>query len=176
MADRARPHGLLAGRVTSRPHSSPRPAGGGCAQGGFSLLEVVVAFAILALSLGLLLQIFSRALHTTALSGDYSRAATLAQARLNAVGVDIPLELGSYGGDAPDDFFWQVSITPYEFGDSAWEPPLDAFLVTSVVSWNGKGDNQRRISLTSLRLADPSAGTDPGTGMAPPAKFADKTR
>ena len=115
MADRSRPHGLLAGRVTSRPRSSSRPAGGGCAQGGFSLLEVVVAFAILALSLGLLIQIFSRALHTTALSGDYSRAATLAQARLNAVGIDIPLEPGSHGGDAQDDFSWQVSIAPYEF-------------------------------------------------------------
>lgn len=138
----------------------------------------MVAFAILALSLGLLLQIFSRALHTTALSGDYSRAATLAQARLNAVGVDIPLELGSYGGDAPDDFFWQVSITPYEFGDSAWEPPLDAFLVTSVVSWNGKGDNQRRDQPDQPAARGPIRRYGPWHrhGMAPPAKFADKTR
>jgi len=136
----------------------------------------VVAFAILALSLGLLIQIFSRALHTTALSGDYSRAATLAQARLNAVGIDIPLEPGSHGGDAQDDFSWQVSIAPYEFSDPAWEPPLDAFLVTSVVSWNGKGDKQRRISLTSLRLADPSADTDPGIGAASPSKSRNKTR
>jgi len=140
--------------VTGRPRLSSRPARGDCAQGGFSLLEVVVAFAILALSLGLLLQIFSRALHTTALSGDYSRAATLAQARINAVGIDIPLEPGSHSGDAQDDFFWQVAITPYEFDDSAWEPPLDAFLVTSEVFWNGKGDKQRRIGLTSLRLAE----------------------
>jgi membrane-associated phospholipid phosphatase len=59
---------------------------------------VVVAFAILSLSLGILLQIFSRALSTTAVSGEYSRAATAAEAKLNAVGVDIPLEPGSYGG------------------------------------------------------------------------------
>jgi len=100
--------------VTSRPRFSSRPARGGCTQGGFSLLEVVVAFAILALSLGLLIQIFSRALQTTTLSGDYSRAATLAQAHIEAVGIDIPLEPGSYGGDAQDGFSWQVSIAPYE--------------------------------------------------------------
>jgi len=63
-----------------------------------------------------------------------------------------------------------------KFGDPAWEPPLDAFLVTSVVSWNGKGDKQRRISLTSLRLADPSADTDPGIGAASPSKSCNKTR
>jgi len=95
MADRSRPYGLLESRVTSYPRSSSGPTCGGCAQGGFSLLEVVVAFAILVLSLGLLIQIFSRALNTTVLSGDYSRAATLAQAHLNAEGIDIPLEPGS---------------------------------------------------------------------------------
>ncbi len=175
MADRSRPHGLLAGRVTSHPRSSSRPACGGRAQGGFSLLEVVVAFAILALSLGLLIQIFSSALRTTVLSGDYSRAATLAQARLNAVGIDMPLEPGSYSGDAQDNLSWQVSIAPYEFGDPAWELPLNAFLVTSVVSWNGAGNKQRRVSLTSLRLAEPG-NTGLGTQVASPSKSGNKIR
>ena len=58
-------------------------------QAGFSLLEVLVAFAILALSLGVLLQIFSRAMSTTAVSGSYSRAAAMAEARLAEVGVTI---------------------------------------------------------------------------------------
>lgn len=175
MADRSRPHGLLEGRVTSRPsrgwrrcRASSRYVRGDWAQGGFSLLEVVVAFAILALSLGLLIQIFSRALNTTVLSGDYSRATTLAQARLNAVGIDIPLEPGSYSGDSEHGLSWEVSIAPYEFGDLAWEPTLNAFLVTSVVSWNKGGTQQRRISLTTLRLADLSDGTDLGAGTASP--------
>ena len=125
-------------------------------QNGFTLLEVVVAFAILALALGLLIQIFSRTWSTTALSGDYFRAATLAQTRLNAVGVDIPLELGSYSGDPQDGLSWQVLIEPYPLGDLAWEPTFDTFLVTSVISWGEESDKARRISLSTLRLASSS--------------------
>ena len=135
---------------TRHPHRSS-------AQGGFSLLEVVVAFAILALSLGLLIQLFSRALNTTALSGDYSRAATLAQARLDAVGVYVPLEPGSYSGEPEDGFSWQVFIEPYEPEGLPWELPLDSFLVTSVVSWDDGGGKQRETSLTTLRLGETSA-------------------
>jgi general secretion pathway protein I len=125
-------------------------------QGGFSLLEVVVAFSILALSLGILIQIFSRALSTTALSRDYSRAATLAEARLNDVGIDIPLETGSYSGEPEDGFSWQLTIAPYTGGDLAWEPSFDAFLVTSVVSWQAGSGTLRRISLSTLRIGEPS--------------------
>jgi len=122
-------------------------------QSGFSLLEVVVAFAILALTLGVLMQIFSRALGTTALSGEYSRAASLAESRLNAVGSEIPLEVGSYTGEPEDGFSWEVVIDPFQPQEVAWEPAFDAFFITSTASW-GEGDDRRReISLTSLRLA-----------------------
>ena len=161
MADRPGSHGLLGSAVTTPPSSEGRwPARHPrrrLDQGGFSLLEVVVAFAILALSLGLLIQVFSRALNTTALSGDYSRAATLAQARLDAVGVDVPLEPGSYSGEPEDGFSWQVFIEPYEPEDLPWELPLASFLVTSVISWDNGGGKQRGISLTTLRLGEDSA-------------------
>lgn len=134
-------------------------------QGGFSLLEVVVAFAILALSLGILIQVFSRALNATALSGDYSRAATLAEARLNAIGVDIPLEPGSYTSDPEDGLSWKVFIEPYAPDDDAWEPMFDAFLVTSVISWDEGGGKRRQVSLSSLRLAPSSEPPGLGSGQ-----------
>lgn len=133
-------------------------------QGGFSLLEVVVAFAILALSLGLLLQIFSRALTATSLSGDYSRAVALAEARLNAVGVDIPLAPGSYSGDPETGLSWQVFIEPFAPKNTPWELPLEAFLVTAVASWGDDTYEHRQISLSTLRLQDSSDFV----GQAPP--------
>jgi len=129
----------------------PRTKGAKVSQGGFSLLEVVVAFAILALSLGVLMQIFSRAMNTTALSGTYSRAATLAEARLNLVGLEIPLELGVHSGDPEDGFAWQVSIEDYYPEELTWEVELQPYLVTSIVSWDS-AEGTRQVSLTSLRL------------------------
>ena len=122
-------------------------------QRGFSLLEVLVAFAILSLTLGVLMQIFSRALTTTALSGVYSRASTLAEAQLNAVGLDIPLAPGTHTGDSEDGLIWQVTIDPHEFEEVTFEAPVEPYLVTSVVSWE-TAEGTRRVTLATLRLGE----------------------
>lgn len=124
-------------------------------QGGFSLLEVVVAFAILAVSLGVLVQIFALALNTTALSGTYSKAVALAEQRLAAVGVDIPLQAGSFSGEPEDGLAWRIVIEPYSPGDLPLEnAPLQPFVVTAVASWDDAA-GPRQISLTTLRLGEP---------------------
>jgi general secretion pathway protein I len=122
-------------------------------QRGFSLLEVVVAFAILALSLGVLLQIFSGAMNATSLSGFYSRAASLAEARLASVGLEIPLEPGAVAGSTPGGLHWQVVIDRYDPGDVAWEATFQPHLVTAIVSWETAGGS-RQVTLSSLRLGE----------------------
>lgn len=128
-----------------------RPPGVRSLQRGFSLLEVVVAFAILALTLGVLMQIFSRAMNTTVLSETYSRAATLAEARLNLVGLEIPLEAGAHSGDPEDGFEWEVQIEEYVVDELVSEVDLQPYLVTSAVSWE-TAEGTRRINLSSLYL------------------------
>ena len=123
-------------------------------QAGFSLLEVLVAFAILALSLGVLLQIFSQALNTTSLGEHYSRAVALAEAKLAAVGLDVPLEAGEYGGEPEDGMDWIIAIEPYQPQDwLAEDPPLQPYRVTVVVSWPGLRGT-RRVNLSTLRLGE----------------------
>lgn len=126
-------------------------------QRGFSLLEVVVAFSILALTLGVLIQIFSRAVTTTSMSADYSRAATLAEAKLNALGLEIPLEAGSVSGETEDGFAWEVFVEPFELGEVDWQPTLLPYQVTAVASWDDGGGRRRQISIVSLRAIQGSA-------------------
>ncbi|MEY6432705.1 prepilin-type N-terminal cleavage/methylation domain-containing protein [Thioalkalicoccus limnaeus] len=122
-------------------------------QAGFSLLEVLVAFAILALSLGVLLQIFSQALRVTAAGVDYGRAATLAESRLQAVGFEIPLELGYHRGEDDDGLTWSVAIEPFALeAEFPGEPLAIPYLVRIEVVWPDAGRSERQLTLTSLRL------------------------
>jgi general secretion pathway protein I len=143
------------------PVSGPRP------QSGFSLIEVLVAFAILAVSLGVLMQIFSRASLTTAASAQYRRAAGLATARLEAVGSAIPLEPGTASGDPEDGMAWELSMVPLE-GDAqaqahlgiprddglGFAPPAMPYRVMVSVLWRD-GARARRLTLSTLRLGAP---------------------
>ncbi len=124
------------------------------AERGFSLLEIMVAFAILALSLGVLMQIFSSSMNATALSGDYSRAVALAEARLNAIGVEIPLSPGVHTGEPEAGIDWVVNIQPMPLpGEFSENPALQPYLVNVVATWPGTGAaRRRRVVLESIRL------------------------
>jgi len=122
---------------------------------GFTLLEVLVAFAVLALTMGVLVEVFSQAIGNTIQSGAYSRAAALAEARLGAVGTDIPLQAGTYNGPPEDGMAWQVVIAPYDLGESGWQAPLQPYLVTATAGW-GESDHTREVSLSTLRLGAPA--------------------
>ena len=71
---------------------------------GFSLLEVLVAFTILAMLLAALFQVFSAGLHA-ARSGDrYTRATVIAQSQIAALGVESPLQEGITSGTTDGSF------------------------------------------------------------------------
>lgn len=130
------------------------------AQRGFSLLEILVAFAILAISLGVLIQIFSRASLSTIAAAQYSRAAAIAEARLEAVGTAIALEPGVVSGEPEDGIAWELTIVPVELGPVQQdmtlgaEPATVAYRVTVVALWEDAG-RARRVALSTLRLGSP---------------------
>jgi len=126
------------------------------AQQGFSLLEVLVAFAILAVSLGVLLGIFSRATGATIASAQYSQAATLAESLLNLAGQEIALEDGALSGDTESGFSWELNMIEI---DLSTEFPmstvsLTAYRVNAVVLWFDAG-RPRRLMLSTLKLVNP---------------------
>lgn len=119
---------------------------------GFSLLEVLVAFSILALSLGVLMQLFSGSMRNTLASASYSRAVDLAESTLALAGTEIPLQPGRHGGDEKG-LRWELDIEPY-IPQELLAPPagIEVFQVSARVEWSD-GGKARSFSLDTLRLA-----------------------
>src|SRR6516165_1919700 len=89
-------------------------AGPGTPAAGFSLLEVLAAFVILALVGTALFRLFSGALGNASLAEEYSRATLYAESRLAPLGVDAPLKEGAQQGTSEDGYYnWTLTVQPY---------------------------------------------------------------
>jgi len=129
-------------------------------QRGFSLLEILVAFSILALSLGVLMQIFSGSLRNTEVTHDQAQAVMLAQSLLASAGVEAPLSPGETGGVQTGKYRWLLRVRPFPDEIRAGEteavrlpPVLDLWEVTASVTWGGiAGVPERGVSLATLRV------------------------
>lgn len=122
-------------------------------QAGFSLLEVLVAFSILSISLGVLYQVFSSSLNNSALSADYSRAMIIAESQLALVMQDVPLREMSDQGEIDERYQWQVEVVRYQ-EDKEQQGRFAPYQVTSRVNWRD-GVRQKEYRLTTLRLGKP---------------------
>ena len=82
--------------------------------GGFTLLEVLLAFVVFALSFATVLEILAGSMRSTTRARDYSEAALLGQSLMDMVGVEIPLEEGLMSGETEDGYEWEMAITLYD--------------------------------------------------------------
>ncbi len=122
-------------------------------QQGFSLLEVLVAFSILAISLGILYQAMGGSLRNLSVSAEYTQAMMIAESKLAEVSGRIPLASTTEEGDTESGFHWQVEVSPYATNQDT-EIKLEPFHVHVSVSWKA-GMGQRRYVLDTLRLNNP---------------------
>lgn len=122
-------------------------------EAGFTLLEVLVAFVILAVALGVVLDLFSSSLDRGKTAEDHVMASLLAQSKLAALGVEAPFRLGESEGRFDEKYAWRSSVRLFEEEIAAEIPEtLVAYHVTVTVYWRAR-DAVRQISLASLRVA-----------------------
>jgi type II secretion system protein I len=79
-------------------------------ESGFTLLEVLVAFAVLAVMIVPVLQVFGGGLSTTESARAYTTAALLARSKLAEVGVEMLTEGESSGSFEVPGYRWRQSI------------------------------------------------------------------
>ncbi|MDI9238775.1 prepilin-type N-terminal cleavage/methylation domain-containing protein [Lysobacter sp. LF1] len=132
-------------------------------QRGFTLLEVIVAFALLAAALALLLGILSNSARQVRWSDEAGRAALYAQTLIDQVGVGEPITAGQLDGEFEQGRYrWQLRIAPWRDAATAGAQSPAApnaprlFEVTLTMEW-GAADPGQRLQLRSLRTV--AAGT-----------------
>lgn len=125
-------------------------------QRGYTLIEVIVAFALLALALTLLLGTLSGSTRQVRWSADAGRAALHAHSLLDTVGITEPLRAGRRDGDFDDGRYrWTLSIAPWQdpalanLPQSPADQPL--FELDLAVQW-GAGGSGERLQWKTLRL------------------------
>ena len=131
-------------------------------QRGFTLIEVVVAFVILALILSVSFEIFSRGMARAGDLDDRARALVVAQSRLAATGAEEAIKEGVFTGDS-DDRRFQWTVTVKRADDMAasadGKAPSSAYALYRVdvhVAWRGADSRDHALDLATL-----SAGAKP---------------
>jgi len=128
---------------------------------GFSLIEVLAAFVILALVATALFQLFSGALQNASAAEDWSRAVLTAQSRLAAAASAQPLlEATDRGDEDGGRIQWETRV-------KAWEPPgvdpelarISEGMLTRLyrvevdVRFPGLAGRERALSLATVKVA-----------------------
>ncbi|MBY0454912.1 MAG: general secretion pathway protein GspI [Burkholderiaceae bacterium] len=114
-----------------------------------SLLELLVAFAIMAIALGMLYKAIGSSARTVGETESYQRAVLLAESLLAARDA-VPAEGWKESGQSAG-FDWQASSQPYSTPASKANPAAPQLhAVDLVVSWHER-DAVRRIELHTLR-------------------------
>ena len=129
---------------------------------GFSLIEILAAFTLLAVFIATAFQVYTAGLRSTARAGDYARAQTLARSRLDTLAAAPVLEPGEESGQVTAHrgarvFRWRTTLTDYPLPDYAGrnlEPPAPPLLAVVEVAWDGDSmaEARHRFRLSALLL------------------------
>lgn len=128
---------------------------------GFSLLEVLVAFTLFSVALGVMMQIFSRGVNGASLADHYAKAAMHAESKLAAMGLEEALKEGTTSGKIDDDYAWQVTVKPYVDPAPRDQQALDfekqhfsqLYEIETRVTFAGDDRKERVVTLSTLQIA-----------------------
>lgn len=120
---------------------------------GFTLLEALVAFTILAFSLLAILNLFRRGGDMAQSAAEYQRAGVVARSTLAAVGVTIPLKPGESSGVQNREYRWSVQIRPHADAPASDGSGIVLYEIDAVVTW---GKPERLLDLKTMRLGTSS--------------------
>jgi general secretion pathway protein I len=128
---------------------------------GFSLLEVLVAFVILALVATAIFRLFSGALVNASAADDYTQAVLVAESVLAEAAATRPLtETTNTGSTGDGRIAWTTQVTPYtppgvtpDAERIAESMPTRLYRITAQVTFAAPSGGTRSFALATTRIA-----------------------
>jgi general secretion pathway protein I len=138
-------------------------------QRGFTLIEIVVALAILGVGLIVIIELFAGGLRLGRTSEEFSKAVSLARMKLEEVSLNPVLQEGSESGEFDKDFRWQVAVKKMDIlpveRPPEFQPLVEYYRVQVDVLWKS-GSRERITGIETYRTVQAVA---PGLGEEAPA-------
>ena len=124
---------------------------------GFTLLEVMLAFVIFALSFATVLEIMAGSMRSVRRASDDTEVALFAQSIIDLVGTEIPVEEGAFSGTGMDRYQWQLDIYLFEASDETLHTQelaemsgIELYKVDLYIDWE-TGRRQRSLQFNTIR-------------------------
>lgn len=120
--------------------------------GGFSLIEVLVAFTILSLALTTILALFATTLRSTAIADGYIQAVTLAEARMAELQATDFNQMAAQTGEGifAERFHWRSAVRPLDDASSG-VAGVGLFVLSTEVRWR-EATRERQVALSTIRI------------------------
>jgi general secretion pathway protein I len=121
---------------------------------GFTLIEVVVALAILGIALTVIIELFAGGLRLARTSKEYTKAVNYVNAKMEEITSRQILEEGITEGEFDDTFHWRVTMNKVNLlpVEKPWEvkPPIQLFKIKVDVLWKS-GPKERSTGTETYR-------------------------
>ena len=121
---------------------------------GFTLIEILVALAILGIGLTVIIELFSGGLRLGRTSEEYTRAMGYARIKMEEIILKQTIQEGTDEGDFDKTFHWQVDVKKIDLFPADENPdlklPADLFRVKINILWKS-GSKERSASLETYK-------------------------
>ena len=122
---------------------------------GFTLIEIVVAMAILGVGLIVIIELFSGGLRLGKTSGEYTKAVGYARMKMEELSYAKSLEEGVQEGEFDRDYRWQVEVKKIDLlppdREVQYRPPFELYQIRVEVLWNS-GSREKAAGVETYRI------------------------
>lgn len=120
-----------------------------CGEYGFTLLEVIIALAILGIGFALAMELLASGVRSVRASEDYTQAVLLARQKMAEIAATRSLDRSADAGEFGGGFHWVSEVQPLPQEEDL---PAQLYQVRVRIAWPGRR-GEKSLDLYTLRMA-----------------------